>query len=395
MKITDLKTTIISVPHAPGIVSRWASGVYTGYTAAITEVMTDEGIVGLGESRCSHPTGEITKLIIDSSRPYVIDEDPFDVERIMKKLYGMAGWNRFRHTGNRNLCGIEMALWDIVGKACGKPLYKLLGGAYRKKILFMGIVPREKPDEMVRRISELQQQKGFKTFYLKVGIEPEEDLEIVKTVRDAVGNGIDLVADANQMWSLGAAVRNIRKLEKYDLKYIEQPVPADDVEGMATVRRRVSMPILAHESGSTLDEVLRVVRCEAADVLQADPRYSGGILGVKKVAAVAEAASLPIVMHTMGGELGISQSVILHLIASTPNFIYANQSQYWYLSDDIVVGERYRFEDGCLTVPEKPGLGVDLDPNKMQKYAENYQKAGQLSKTGLSPKGRIPIPPLF
>lgn len=378
MKIVDLKSTIVSVPYAPPGFWMWAWGVQTGYTAVLAEVITDDGYVGVGESPCAHPSAEITKFIIDSAKPFILDEDPFDIEGIMKRVFESGGWHYFSYTGNRALSSIEMSLWDIVGKACGKPLYKLLGGALRKRIPFMAIIRRQKPKDEAQEAVKLKEQ-GFKTFYIKVGIADfAKDLEEVKLIREAVGYDVELVTDVNQRWSVGSAIRNIKKLEKYDPLYVEQPTLKNDLDGMALIRRKVDVPIAAHESAYTMYEAFNVIKKDAADVLIVDPRYQL-ISGVKKIAGITEAAGVPLVVQTPNGELGISESAVLHLVASTANFIYDNQTMYWYLADDVISGKRLTFKDGCLYVPEKSGLGVKLDINKVDRYSKYYKEKGVLT----------------
>jgi L-alanine-DL-glutamate epimerase-like enolase superfamily enzyme len=387
MKITDVKTRIVAIPHVD--VHKQAWGEKKGYVAAIVELLTDEGITGIGESCIIFPSAEITRLMIESVKPTLIDEDPFDVERITRRVW----WPNFPHTSNLNFCAIEMALWDIIGKASNRPLYKMLGGLVRKRVEFMMIAKRSKRlAEMVAEAVQFKEQ-GFTCFYVKVGMDPDEDLAAIKMMREALGPTVKLIADANEVWSVGRAVKYIKAMERYDLFYMEQPTPAHDLDGMATLRKRVDTPICAHESARTLRDVSNVVRKEAADVIQVDPRTSEGILGCKKAAAIAEGAGLPLVMHNASGELGPSQAAIIHIAASTPNFIYPNQSMYYYLADDIITGERLAYTEGCMDVPDKPGLGVELNEDKMNKYEKHYRKVGADPFT--RPDDTIPMTPRY
>ena len=184
----------------------------------------------------------------------------------------------------------------------------------------------------------------------------------------ALGSGIELAADANSGWTPDTAIRMIRKTAEYDLFYVEDPV--NGLDDMAAIRKRVQVPICAHifAAGPT-QSTLDVIRKEAADLVVIAHRNMG-VLGVRKGAAVAEAADLPAVLHS-GVELGPGLAVMVHLAASTPNCRYPNQLQYDLLGDDIVKGGRMQFVDGCLPVPEGPGIGVELDPDKMSEYTVN------------------------
>jgi len=366
MKITGLETTIVAVPFKKPHPESFK--VSTGpLIATIIQVHSDEGITGLGEAY----GGELTKFIIERAEPLIVDEDPFDVQRIQKRLY--AEYDLFHvhpHKASWALDAITMAIWDLMGKALGKPLYKLWGGAFRKRIPFWGWVHRAPLDRMADEAKDLVKE-GYKTLYIKVGIDPKQDVEAVRVMRETVGDEVEIRVDANQAWSPGTAVRIIKRMEAYDLEMVEQPVSMYDLDGMAEVRRRVSTPILSHESSWTLPDVMNVIRRNAADVIQLDPRWGGGFIGVRKSAAVAEAAGLPVVMHSYS-ELGVATAAFMQVIASCPNFIYANQTMYLNLVGDVIKGGRLRFEDGCLALPGGPGIGVELDYKEVERYSELY-----------------------
>ena len=369
MKITDVRSTIIRVPFLEVVRDKWPEG----YQTIIVEVETDEGVVGIGESGMWLEP-EIQLQILDEAKRGVLGEDPFDMERIRSKLWGPASVHRRYWPINRSLSGIETAIWDVMGKACGKPLCKLLGGMFRNKVPFMPCLYRYPEVETRVKEAEDKVERGFKCFHIKVGEDggtPEEDLAVVKAVREAVGSDVALVIDANSGWSTGTAIRMIRKMERDDLLYVEDPVSS--LDEMAVIRKRVEVPICAHVfAAGSEQEALDVIKKEAADVMVVAHR-NVGICGVKKAAAVAEAASIPVVLHS-GFELGPALSVMVHLAASTPNCIYPNQLQYDLISDDIIKGGRLEFVDGCLEVPEKPGIGVELDPEKMSRYAEDWRE---------------------
>ena len=372
MIITDVRATIIHLPFARPY--EWTFGSMQGATSIIIQVITDENIVGIGEGTCPfYPniSPEISRLIVDSSRRLISSEDPFDIERIMRKLYAFAGWHFARHMANWVFGGVEMALWDIVGKACKRPLYQLFGGCMRRKIPFFGFVFRDKLETMVSEARKYVED-GFETLYLKIGVDEAEELEQLSSIRDAVGYKVALRLDANEAWTPGAAVRFIKKFEKFEPEFIEQPVLASDLEGMVRVRKTVGVPVLADQSSRTLSEASNVIRRGAADALSTSPLDAEGMAACRKVAAIAEAAGLPVVMHS-NVETGLATASFLQIIASTPNFLYANQTELPHLSDDILKSN-LKFEKGCLEVPDKPGLGVELDWDKIRKYADSYNK---------------------
>lgn len=389
MIITDIRSEIIRVPftHKP---YEWTFGSMQGATSVIIQVSTDERLVGIGEGTCPfHPniSAEIVKLIVDSSRHLMVNEDPFDIERIMKKLYGFGGWHFSRHIANWAFGGVEMALWDIVGKSSNKPLHKLFGGRVRMKIPFFIFLFRDKPEAMVKEARRYVEE-GFKTLYVKIGVNENEELKQLKQIRNAVGYDVALRLDANEAWTPGAAIRIIKKLEKFDPEFIEQPVSASDIDGMIRVRKAVDVPLLADQSSRTLSEAFNVIRRGAADAVSTSPLDAEGISGCRKVASVAEAAGLPVIMHS-NVETGLATASFLQIIAASPNFLYANQTELPFLSGDIL-REPFKFKDGCLEVPDRIGLGVELDLDKVKKYSSIYSKISQSKPSKPGPFSTVP-----
>jgi len=370
MKITELKSTIVALPTRRMATSEVGAGQYR--LAVLVELVTDEGVTGLGES--PNPVGvEATKTIIDSAEPLLVGEDPTNVEVLKKKLYAHYNLTHLHiHAACWALNGIDMALWDIVGKACHKPLYQIWGGAFRKRIEFYGPIDRASPEEVGAQAASLAKE-GFKTLYMKVGFDEEEDLACVRAIREAIGPKLKIRVDANQSWSPGEAVRIIRRLGECELEFVDQPVLMYNTDALARVRAAVDVPIASHESSWTMYEALNVLKQEAADVIHVDPRFDAGFMGARLTAGMAEAAGVPVVVHSFG-ELGVAQCAYMHLIASAPNFILANQSGYHHLADDVIKGGLLTFTDGCLDLPEKPGIGVELDRDKVETYARHYRE---------------------
>jgi L-alanine-DL-glutamate epimerase-like enolase superfamily enzyme len=373
MKISDIKTTVVSVP-TPGI-GHVPSGMHkkpSVKTVILTEVSTDEGLTGLGEAMVVVGP-EVTKTIIDSAKPAVVGRDPLSLQVLMKELYGRFNLAHFSpQAGNWALIGIEMALWDIVGKCCGQPLHNLWGGAFRTQIPYRGDVAFTDPEDMAEQAKGLV-SRGFMTLGFKVGFGDDEDVEAVRAVREAVGPDVEIRVDANQSWMPGEAIRVINKMAKYDLQYVEQPVSMHNLDAMVRVRESVSVPIASHESSWTFYRVLDLVKANAADVIYVDPRFDAGFAGARKTAAIAEAASIPLVAHGYQ-QLGVSTAAIMHLIAACPGFIYANQGGYPGLADDILKGGKMKFTGECLRLPDAPGIGVELDPDKVAQYAAYYDR---------------------
>jgi len=372
LRITDLKATVVAVP----LTKVTATSIFTfgeaPLVSVLVEISTDEGITGIGESPVISGA-EICKSMIDAAKPLLIGEDPFHIDKLRKKLYARFNLIHFHlHAANWALSGIDSALWDIVGKACRQPLYRLWGGGYRNRVKFWGWVPYATlpiiKDESRRCVEE-----GFDCLYLKVGLDRKRDVESVKAIRDAVGYDVDLRVDANQAWTPSGAIRMIKKMEKYDLEFVEQPVLMYNLDALVRVRDAVSTPILSHESSWTFHETLNVLKRDAADAVQLDPRFDEGVWGFRVAAGMAEAAGIGAVAHSFG-ELGVATAFVIHAIASSPAFVYANQTAYSFLADDVIQGGMMKFKEGHLSVPEKPGLGVELDSGKVEKYSKVYDE---------------------
>lgn len=391
MKIIDLKTTILSVPFARP--TSWPYGRWDGMTLVVIEIETDHGIVGLGESICFQHSAEAVKLFIDSTAPFLLGQDPFDVERIGKKIEGLGGWTFGRHFAGYALGGVDMALWDIIGKACGQPLYKLLGGKLRERAESFKYIHHDTPGMMAAEAQEAV-KNGYNTIYCKyTGI--NHLTEAIEAIRSEIGDKPKLWVDFNGTLSPGFAVQYIKELERFRVDIVEQPVLPSNLEAMAYVRNSVASQILAHESSWTLYETLNTVKMQAADIISVEPRMTWGILATKKAAAVAEAAGLPVIMHSFA-ELGIAQAAFLHVIVSTPNFIMANQCMYDWYDDDYIKGGKLPTEGAFMRAPEGPGLGVELDSEKVSIYHEKYNRDGMFSVFGVDPEtlSKAP-PPLF
>src|SRR5919197_539482 len=333
MLITGLRPTPLAVPFRED--ELWAYGGRRGLVSVLLEVTTDDGVTGLGEAP-AYPSTDIVLSVLRSIEPLVVGEDPFAIERLMKRIHLVGTWHHVKATSPA-IAAVEMACWDIVGKTCGQPLVNLLGGRVRDEVDFFYYVSQKPPQEVAadgRRGAEL----GFRTFYLKVGADDFRD-----------------------------------DVERVGLELVEQPVSGRNLAEMAYVRSRLSAPLLANEACWTRYDQLEVIRHGAADVLSVDNQMDGGLLNLKRGAGLCEVAGLPVLKHSLG-ELGIGVCAAVHVLASTPNFTYPSQSYASLLADDIVEGGRLRYEDGALPVPEQPGIGVELDRDRVEQYSELYDR---------------------
>jgi L-alanine-DL-glutamate epimerase-like enolase superfamily enzyme len=356
VKITRLDALRVRIPQKPPIApyqNRYRAG--TSKEALLIRVESDTGVVGWGETPDDWIDRSFEGTPTDRLRQAVVGRDPFDLE----------AWYAENTLGSYLCSGVEMACWDVMGKATNQPLYKLLGGKLRDRIELaacMGIRPYEEAKAIARGYVE----QGFSTLKTKAGRDAQEDLEMVRGIRDGAGDRLKLRIDPNMGYTPEVAEQLAKDLERYHLEYFEQPMHRTLLAESARLRRRTKTPLALNESVTTPEIVLQILQLGAADVLLPDTYQCGGILGVKKVAVLCEAAGVACVFHC-AHDLGLKTAAMLHVVASTPNFPLANDCTYYGLEGDIIT-PLHRIEAGHMPVPEGPGLGVTVDESKLAKY---------------------------
>lgn len=368
MIITRIETIPVRIPIDPKVAIRGGRGAHSISPFLILKVHTDEGIIGLGEVTCTPGwSGEdqVTSahFIRTHLEPALVGRDPTRIEELTRTMHRALANNVFTKAG------IEMALWDILGKIAGLPVYRLLGGPVRDfvptKFSVSGVEP-ERAAEIARWAVEL----GFRAMKVKVGIDPEADVARVRAVREAIGPHVRLGADANGGWLPRVAIHTIERLAEFDLYFVEQPVPALDVSWLADVRKRAPMPIVADESVFHLQDAMSVVRSNAADVLSIYVGKGGGIGAMRKTAALAEAAGI---VCTVGSnlEMGIASAAMIHVAMATPGidaeaFPCDILSPFYYQGD--LLAQPLEIDAGSARPFERPGLGVELDEAKVKHF---------------------------
>jgi len=257
-----------------------------------------------------------------------------------------------------------MAMWDAFGKACGQPLFRLWGGEWRRRIEICAYLLQS---DVARCVADAKAfaERGYTTFKLKIGFDETSDITLTRAIRDTIG-AAPLRLDVNGAWTPGTARRQLRKLAEFDPYYVEQPLEHDDLEGHALLRQFQSVPIALDESAYTLNDVGNIVRAGAADVILLDPHEAGGLWQTVKAAGIAESVGIPVTLHC-GGELGLSQAAYLHLAASIPNMTLAIDNERDYIAGDVI-HHPFVVESGHLDVPLRPGLGVDVDLDRLREF---------------------------
>lgn len=368
MKIIGVETIPIRVPIHKDKATVGGRGAHTESPFLIVRVRTDEGVDGLGEVSCTPLwSGEdqvsAAHFIASVLAPALVGRDPLERSRRTSRMNAVLANNPFTKAG------IELALWDIAGKAAGQPLYVLLGGAVRDSVRTKYSVSGVEPFRAAR-IAAWAVEQGFTAMKVKVGMDPATDLERVRAVRNAVGPDVLLGVDANGGWSPSTAVYLAPRLEELGIAFIEQPVPAGDPRWMARVREAATVPLVADESLSTAADALSLIAHDAADVFSIYVGMGGGISEGVAIATIAGAARL---RCTIGSnlELGIAQAAMIHLAVSQPairpDVIPCDIISRFFYEGDIV-REPLPVEGGVARCLDGPGLGVELDLEAIERY---------------------------
>ncbi len=391
MRVTGLRATPVAVPFTQP--EAWAFGERTGMVSVLLEVDTDEGLVGLGEA-AAYPSADIIEAVLRTVEPLVVGESAYNIERIMKRINVVGTWHHVQATSPA-IAAVEMALWDLVGKAAGLPVVNLFGGRVRDEVEYFYYLSRKSPEGMAAD-AKVGRDAGFRVFYLKAcSADPLDDIERVEAVHAAIGPDAGIRVDANEAWTPGAAIRIINEMARFGLELAEQPVTGRNLTEMAYLRSRLDVPLLANEASWTRWHHLEIIKQGAADVVSVDNQMDGGLANLKAGAAMLEVAGLPVLKHSLG-ELGVATYAGAHLLASIPNALFASQAYGSFLADDVVEGASpLPYRNGYLTVPEGPGLGVTLDTERVGRYAEAYRSdpdgyafrdSGSLEATPVMPK---------
>ena len=372
MKIARIDLTPVSVPY----VHREVSSIVRrdGVTEVIVRVETDDGIVGWGEA-CSGADVVSVEAALHAMLPFVIGRDPWNAEAMRSQLYHSGLWQLRPTTANYAWAGIDMALWDIRGKAVGEPLYRLFGGLLRNSVSYFYYLARGDSASLSDQAAD-GLAHGFDTFYLKIGLDWTDDLRMVAALREALGPGPRIRVDANCSWSVPEAIKKLGVLAQFDIDLAEQPVRQSPVRQLAEVRARVPMAICANEGLWTEAEAYDRIVSRQADVFCFSPYWTGSLASFHRLCHVAALEGLEVCKHTHG-ELGLAAAASQHLLLTLPNIVEGHQQTAYMMLHDILT-EPVPIARGPLWgVPAGPGLGIEVDGAALREASDRYQRDGQ------------------
>jgi muconate cycloisomerase len=379
LKITRITTTPLLVPYKKPY--HWAKGIIRGAGVVLVEVHTDDGLVGIGECVAT-PSAPAIEAYLNVAGDICIGRSPFENTRLMGECYhalfqALGTCSAPRYSG-QVLAGLEMALWDVMGKATGRAVHELLGGAVRDEIHYFGFPQGATAQEVADEAREMA-AAGCDVIYFKVGRGDALDLEIARLVRAAVGPDKRLRMDPNESWSPVRAARMLRKMSEFDIDMVEQPTNAESIAALAQVRDRSPIAIAADQLVFTPQDAYDVCREKAADMITLGLHETGGIARFRKVAHIAEAAGIDICLHGLY-ETGITTTAANQVGATLPNLDDGNQYMNHLLEWDIVKSPDLRLQEGRLPILRGPGLGIELDADALARAAEGHIK--EVEKNG-------------
>ena len=384
MKIKDFKTFIIGNPPPS----------FGGKYWIFLKLTTDTGIVGFGEAYAIpfHPNVAV-KMIEDICERYVVNENPFQIEKLWRKIYSSGYTQRPDISISGVLSAIEIALWDIVGKELNQPIYNLLGGKINDRLrTYTYLYPKPEDKSNVYQDADLAAQRALE--YQALGfdavkfdpigrytINDPRDLTLeeldhaenfVRAIRTAVGKNCDILFGSHGQMTPASAIRLAKRIEKFDPMWLEEPTPPANITAMASIAKKINIPVATGERLTTKYEFIALLKEEAASIIQMNLGRVGGILEAKKIAAIAEASYAQVAPHMYCGPIIAAANV--QVAASISNFLIIEGIETWSGFDASLIIDPLKWEDGYIVPSDKPGLGIEINENKLEEYPYNESK---------------------
>lgn len=381
MKITDVKAFPIEFPLDEPALD--ATGIWHTWNTVIVKITAEDGTVGYGEIGPIHGGGiPIFKAMVDHKLAgLIMGESVFDRARLYEKMLGK-GTSSYA-LGQKGaivtaIAGIDIALYDLVGKILKTPVYNLLGGRVFDKIPayasgFFGKSGRPLTPEECGEEAKSYADQGFKGVKMKVGFGEKQDLLNLEAVRNALGPDLGIMVDANQSFSYHSVMKISRELAAFDLTFIEEPLPINDLESMAALTTSIEVPVAAGENYYTRYEFREVLQRRAVNIIQPDVIHAGGLTETARVVAMAESMNIPLAPH-IHATVGVSPAI--HLLTAATNTLaaeYITSGGSYKLRRELC-GDTFLAEDGWIRATDEPGLGIHINEEVFEKYYPKSMK---------------------
>ncbi|MBV8564189.1 MAG: mandelate racemase/muconate lactonizing enzyme family protein [Methylobacteriaceae bacterium] len=373
MKIVRLDTFPVSIPYRHA--ERSARVQRGGVSDVVIRLTTDMGLVGWGES-CSGADTASIEAAVRAMAPFVVGRDPWESEAIAREVYRTGLWDYRVTTGNFAFAGIDMALWDLCGKDCGKPLYKLFGGALRSRVSYFFYLAAGDPDDVVDQC-RAGVERGYDCFYLKVGVDARAEEAMLSAIRATIGPDRSIRVDANEAWSLAQASHLLSRWnDRYGIDCAEAPVKAFPLSLMARLRQHVPVALCANEGLGSESDVVRMIESASADVLCFSSYWVGTLRRFHTLSHLAHLHGIGVCKHTHG-EFGIAAAAGHHMLLGLPNVVDGSQQTAAMMADDVLVEPLPIAQGPHWGLIDRPGLGIEVDEAKLRHYHESYRRDGQ------------------
>ncbi|MDR2553758.1 MAG: mandelate racemase/muconate lactonizing enzyme family protein [Treponema sp.] len=383
MKISNVETILLSYRYQQDEAWKWSGGATLQRNSVLVRITVDDNITGLGEiGESAYLPKAIEQMIELRFKPMLMGENPFDTEKLWQKMYVFSS-----HYGRRGviptvISGIDIALFDIIGKILQRPVYDLIGGKYRRRFRVYASGGMSKSvDQLVAEAKDYIAQ-GYFGFKVRIGSEdPAEDIEMVRELRERIGPKTAILVDAGQCytnfpWTYDTALRVCKKLEPCDLYWLEEPLHPDDIDGFIRLSANTVIPIVAGENEFTRYGFKELIERHAVSMIQPDVTRTGGISECKRVAAMAQAHHMRYAPHIFGSGVGFMAN--MHFIASTPNaFVMEYDQTLNPLRDELLVKQPVYKSGYVELIEDLPGLGVELRDETIKRFAYHDEDAVQ------------------
>jgi glucarate dehydratase len=378
MKIVGFETFPVSIPYRHTELSSRVRR--DGVSDVVVKLTADDGSVGWGESCSGADIASIESALLAMSA-YVVGRSPWEIEQTAADVYTKGLWDYRGATAHFAFAGIDMALWDLCGKDSGQPLYRLLGGACRDEVDYFYYLSGADPDALASECAD-GVARGYSCFYLKVGVDASAEEAKLATIRSAIGPSRRIRIDANEAWSLPEAARWLTTWhQRFTIDFAEAPVKAVPRTLMQKLRRLVPVRLCANEGLGSEHDVLDTIAAGASDVLCFSSYWVGTLKRFQSLARIASRHGIEVCKHTHG-ELGIAAAAAHHAMLTLPNTCEGCQQTSAILADDILTEDLPIAHGPRWGMIEGPGLGIEIDEEKLRKYADAHRREGQFLPYG-------------